>query len=51
MLAAIAAANGPARVMGTDCPAPTPDHLRAAARALNEGVDIVIVPVEDGGYA
>jgi rSAM/selenodomain-associated transferase 1 len=51
MLAAIAAANGPALVMGTDCPALTPDHLRAAARALNDGVDVVIVPVEDGGYA
>jgi glycosyltransferase A (GT-A) superfamily protein (DUF2064 family) len=51
MLAAIAAANGPALVMGTDCPALTPDHLRAAARALDDGVDVVIVPVEDGGYA
>ena len=50
MMAAIAAANGAAIVVGTDCPALTPDHLRAAARALNDGVDVVIVPVDDGGY-
>jgi GTP:adenosylcobinamide-phosphate guanylyltransferase len=34
MLAAIEAANGPAIVIGTDCPALTPEHLRAAAWAL-----------------
>jgi hypothetical protein len=51
MLAAIAAARGPALVIGTDCPALQPDHLRAAADALNAGVDVVAVPVEDGGYA
>jgi len=50
MLAAIAAANGPAIVIGTDCPALTPEHLRVAARALADGVDVVIVPVDDGGY-
>jgi uncharacterized protein len=50
MLAAIAAANGPAIVIGTDCPALTPEHLRTAARALTDGVDVVIVPVDDGGY-
>jgi rSAM/selenodomain-associated transferase 1 len=50
MLAAIAAAQGPAIVIGTDCPALTPEHLRTAARALADGVDVVIVPVEDGGY-
>jgi rSAM/selenodomain-associated transferase 1 len=50
MLAAIAAANGPAIVIGTDCPALTPAHLHAAAHALADGVDVVIVPVEDGGY-
>jgi len=50
MLAAIAAANGPAIVIGTDCPALTPEHLRTAARALADGVDVVIVPVDDGGY-
>jgi uncharacterized protein len=51
MLAAIAAVRGPTLVIGTDCPALTPDHLRAAARALSDGVDVVVVPVEDGGYA
>jgi uncharacterized protein len=50
MLAAIAAARGPAIVIGTDCPALTPEHLHAAAQALADGVDVVIVPVEDGGY-
>jgi glycosyltransferase A (GT-A) superfamily protein (DUF2064 family) len=50
MQAAIAAANGPAIVIGTDCPALTLEHLRTAARALMDGVDVVIVPVEDGGY-
>jgi len=50
MLAAMAAANGPALVIGTDCPALTPDHLRDAAAALREGLDAVVIPVEDGGY-
>ena len=51
MLAAIAATQGPAIVIGTDCPALAPAHLRAAADALAAGVDVVVVPVEDGGYA
>jgi uncharacterized protein len=51
MLAALDAARGPALVIGTDCPALEPDHLRAAAAALASGVDAVVVPVEDGGYA
>src|SRR5215472_6821554 len=51
MLAALDAARGPALVIGTDCPALEPDHLRAAADALTTGVDAVVVPVEDGGYA
>ena len=51
MLAALAAARGPAIVIGTDCPALRPEHLRAAAEALGGGVDAVVVPVEDGGYA
>src|ERR1700751_4772184 len=50
MLAALDAARGPALVIGTDCPALEPAHLRAAADALPAGVDVVI-PVEDGGYA
>ena len=51
MLAALAAAPGPALVIGTDCPALAPAHLRAAAEALDAGIDVVVVPVEDGGYA
>jgi rSAM/selenodomain-associated transferase 1 len=51
MLAAIAAADGPALVIGTDCPALTATHLRAAADALHGGIDVAVVPVEDGGYA
>ena len=50
MLAAITAARGPALVIGTDCPALAPSHLVAAADALHAGVDVVVVPVEDGGY-
>ena len=51
MLAAIAAANGPALVIGTDCPALTAEHLRAAADMLRDGTDAVAIPAEDGGYA
>jgi len=51
MLAALEAARGPALVIGTDCPALRPEHLRAAADALVSGVDVVVVPVDDGGYA
>jgi len=50
MLAALEAAQGPAIVIGTDCPALQSAHLRVAAEAL-AGVDAVVVPVEDGGYA
>jgi uncharacterized protein len=50
MLAAIVAANGPALVIGTDCPALLPAHLRAAADVLRSGTDIVVLPAEDGGY-
>jgi len=48
MLAAIAA--GPTLVIGNDCPALTPHHLRDAAAALRDGNDVVIIPAEDGGY-
>jgi hypothetical protein len=51
MLAALTATQGAAIVIGTDCPALQPAHLRAAAEALAGGVDAVVVPVEDGGYA
>jgi uncharacterized protein len=50
MMAAIEAARGPAIVIGTDCPALTPEHLRAAARTLVDGIDVVVTPVDDGGY-
>jgi rSAM/selenodomain-associated transferase 1 len=51
MLTALAAASGPSIVIGTDCPALHAEHMRAAADALTGGVDVVVVPVDDGGYA
>jgi glycosyltransferase A (GT-A) superfamily protein (DUF2064 family) len=50
MLAALAAANGPTLVIGTDCPALRPDDLRTAADVLRDGTDAVVFPAEDGGY-
>ena len=50
MLAATGASSGPVLVVGTDCPALTPLHLRGAANALREGNDVTIIPAEDGGY-
>lgn len=50
MLAALKASNGPAIVIGTDCPAMMPAHLRMAADALRNGADAVVCPAEDGGY-
>jgi glycosyltransferase A (GT-A) superfamily protein (DUF2064 family) len=44
------AANGPALVIGTDCPALTSAHLRAAAEVLRASTDVVVLPAEDGGY-
>lgn len=38
-------------LIGSDCPALTPRHLRQADRALRDGADAVFVPCEDGGYA
>jgi uncharacterized protein len=51
MLAALTAANGPALVIGTDCPVLTAEHLRAAADVLRNGTDVAVIPAEDGGYA
>ena len=51
MRVALAASGGPSLVIGSDCPALTCDHLRAAAEALCSGNDMVLVPVDDGGYA
>ncbi len=50
MLAAMVAARGPVLVVGTDCPALTHAHLRAAAARLTSGLDAVVIPAEDGGY-
>lgn len=52
MFAAFAALcpQGPALLIGTDCPALTPAHLRKAAAVLREGDDAVFLPAEDGGY-
>ena len=47
---AIAAANGPVLVIGTDCPGMTAEHLSKAADILRGGRDAVIFPAEDGGY-
>lgn len=37
-------------LIGTDCPALTKDYLRGALAALDEGVEVVLGPAEDGGY-
>src|SRR5215469_16743875 len=50
MLAALTATNGPALVIGTDCPALTAAHLQEAADMLRHGTDVVVLPAEDGGY-
>jgi rSAM/selenodomain-associated transferase 1 len=43
-------AQAPAAILvGSDCPALTPAHLREASHALATG-DVVIGPAEDGGY-
>jgi len=41
---------GPTLLIGTDCPALLPSHLRNAAQALLDGYDSVFCPAEDGGY-
>jgi rSAM/selenodomain-associated transferase 1 len=46
----LAAMSGPTLVIGSDCPAMTADHLRAAANALDDGAEVVLIPAEDGGY-
>ena len=43
--------GGRAILVGSDCPALTPRHLRLAAKALDQGHDAVFTPTEDGGYA
>lgn len=46
----IAPGGGPMLLIGSDCPALTPGHLREAAAALSAGRDAVLGPAEDGGY-
>jgi rSAM/selenodomain-associated transferase 1 len=46
---AAVAANRPALVIGSDCPALTAAHLREAADALRDH-DAVLIPADDGGY-
>jgi uncharacterized protein len=41
--------SGPTLVIGSDCPALAPLHLRAASEALTDA-DVVLIPAEDGGY-
>jgi rSAM/selenodomain-associated transferase 1 len=48
MLAALG--GDPTLVIGTDCPARSAAHLRAAAETLRDGADVVLIPAEDGGY-
>jgi uncharacterized protein len=50
MLAAITRANSCVLVIGSDCPALTPDDLRKAADVLLNQTDVVVFPAEDGGY-
>lgn len=50
VLAAVTAATGPVLVIGTDCPALSPMHLRSAARSLQDGAEVTLIPAEDGGY-
>lgn len=37
-------------LVGTDCPAMTPDYLARAFALLDDGADAVLGPAEDGGY-
>jgi glycosyltransferase A (GT-A) superfamily protein (DUF2064 family) len=41
--------DAPAIIIGSDCPAVTPELFRVAARELAER-DVVIGPASDGGY-
>lgn len=37
-------------LIGTDCPALTPECLKQSAAAMHDGVRMVFMPAEDGGY-
>jgi uncharacterized protein len=45
----LAALQSGGLLIGSDCAAFTPEHLRAASTALDEA-DVVLTPAEDGGY-
>lgn len=49
---AFAAGHGPVVVIGTDCPALSPELLKAAFEHLRAatGADVVLGPAADGGY-
>jgi uncharacterized protein len=47
---AFEAASGPLLLIGTDCPALKPRHLRQCARLLAGGAEAALIPSEDGGY-
>lgn len=49
-MAAVLPASAPGLVVGTDCPVLAPDHVREAAQALCEDIDVAVIPAEDGGY-
>jgi uncharacterized protein len=49
LTAALADICGPTIVIGTDCPALTPDQVRGAILALR-CADVVLGPATDGGY-
>lgn len=40
----------PCIIIGTDCPALTPEHLQRAATTLQQHAKVVVIPAEDGGY-
>jgi rSAM/selenodomain-associated transferase 1 len=42
--------NAPLLLIGTDCPALDPQHLRQAAQRLLDADEAVFTPAEDGGY-
>ncbi len=42
--------RGPVIVLGTDCPALSPAYLQESAAALADGMDVALIPAEDGGY-
>jgi len=48
---ALLSSNPHAIVMGSNCPAVMPVHLRMAAEAMDDGFDAVFAPMDDGRFA